>query len=434
MTASPFEQVEGVILVTLVVMYVFWILIRKLRISRPGLQIGKPIAVAFALRLLAIAAISASGLEATLRGGDETTFLGRAYFLSQQPLGHGFIPHGIYQLHVVIFALELKLGFLTHGAMRIVQVGIAMTGLLLILAVVYDFGGPRAARLAAWIMAFEPASMFFDSALHKEPNMELAAGLVVFGGAMIWRRLDVRGILICALGGAIAVETRYYAGWFMVSAAVLLLFHAALRNMNRPLRAMPVVYAVVIVAFLATPVLLQASSSKSLQTLQQSQNANAHGIGEGNGGANSHNLALEQVNFSTRGAIITNLPTRIEELILQPYPWQLSDTSQRFGALGTLYAYVIVVLLFRYAWKGRGEIWARTGPILYPLLFILIAYALSVGNAGTGFRYRTHLLTLGIAAMAVLRERARDRERREGIGLPATTEPVLSVPREFARV
>src|SRR6202007_1731943 len=120
-------------------------------------------------------------------------------------------------------------------------------------AAVHDLAGGRAARLTAWILAFEPASIFFNSALHKEPNMELAAGLVVFGGTMIWRRLDVRGILLCALGGGIAVEQRSYAGWFLVSAAVVVLLHAALRNMNRPLRAMPAIYAVIIVAVLATP-------------------------------------------------------------------------------------------------------------------------------------------------------------------------------------
>src|SRR5205085_6904077 len=207
------------------------------------------------------------------------------------------------------------LGFLSVGAMRIVQVGIAMTGVILILAAVYDLAGGHAARLAAWILALEPASIFFNSGLLKEPNMELAAGLIVFGGTMIWLRLDVRGILVCALGGLIAVETRPYAGWFLVSAAVLLLLHAALRHLDRPLRAMPAIYAVALIAFVATPVLVQASSKKNLEPLQQSQDANAAGAGQGTGGANTSNLALERVNLSTRSAILTNLPRRMRDLI-----------------------------------------------------------------------------------------------------------------------
>jgi hypothetical protein len=403
-----FEHVEGVIIVLLLTGSLIWFLIRKFRSSRPDLMIGVPLAVAFGLRLAAIAGIGASGLEATLRGGDETTYLDLAQILAATPFGHGFLPHSGFQLQTVLFATEMKLGFLSIGAMRIVQVGIALTGVLLILVSVHDLAGRRAARLAAWVLAFEPASIFFNSGLHKEPNMELAAGLIVFGGTMVWKRLDVRGLILFALGGLIAVETRAYAGWFLVAAAVLLLLHAALRSLDRPLRAMPVIYGVTIAAFLVTPVLLQASSKKNLQILQASQNANATGAGEGTG-ANGSNLKLEQVDFSTRGAIVKHLPSRIRDLVLEPYPWHLSDTSQRFGAIGTLFAYVVLLLLIRYAWLSRGEIFPRAGPLLYPLLFMLVAYSLSVGNAGTGFRYRTHLITLAVCVMAILRECALER-------------------------
>lgn len=254
--------------------------------------------------------------------------------------------------------------------------------------------------------------------------MELAGGLVVFGGTMIWRRLDVRGILLCVLGGAIAVETRSYAGWFLVSAAVLVLLHAALRNLDRPLRAMPVVYAVVIAGFVATPVVLQASSKKNLQVLQQSQTANANGIGESTGGANGDNLALEEVNFSSRGAILKNLPKRIRDLTLEPYPWRLGDTSQRFGAIGTLFAYAILILLIRYAWLSRGRVFPRAAPLLYPMLFLLVAYSLSVGNAGTGFRYRTHLIVLAVGAMAILRQHVLEQRSEAAAASDAEAERV----------
>ncbi len=426
MSGMEITNVEGVILVTLVVGGVFWMLLHRFGRSRPGLAVGVPIAVAFGLRLAAIAGIGAAGLSSSLRGGDEITFLSLARNLANQPLGHGDFPHGLYQLHVVIFALEMKLGVLTQGAMRIVQVGIALTGVILVLAVVYDFGGPSAARFAAWIFAFEPGSIFFNSALHKDPNMELAAGLIVFGGSWIWRRLDLRGLLLCALGGFIAVETRSYAGWFLVAAVILLLLHAAIRNIDRPLRAMPVIYGVLVLAFVATPVLLQLSSKSSLKRLQGSQNANTQVAGTGQSGPNGNNLALEQVNFSSRGAIITNLPKRVRDLILEPYPWQLGDTSQRFGAIGTLVAYAVLILLIRYAWINRGAVFGRAGPVLYPLLFLLVAYSLSVGNAGTGFRYRTHLVTLAVAAMAILREHARQLKAGRPVVQVEPAEPQLT--------
>ncbi len=260
--------------------------------------------------------------------------------------------------------------------------------------------------------------------------MELAAGLVVFGGTMMWRKLDVRGLILFALGGLIAVWTRSYAGWFLVSAAAIILLHASLRRVDRPLKAMPVLYGVVIAAFLVTPSLLAASSKKSLQKLQASQTAYANAIGTGSGGPNTDNLKLEQVDFSSRGAILTNLPKRIRDLVLKPYPWQLGDTNQRFGAVGTLVAYGVLFLLLLYAWRSRGQIFARAGPVLYPMLFLLVAYSLAAGNAGTGFRYRTHLVTLAIAATAILREQvalARARRRVPVVDLPGV---VALPPRE----
>jgi len=409
-SSTGLVHVEGVVITLLVVGGLFWVMLKRFGATRPALHVGRPVAVAYAARLAAIAGISATGLESTLRGGDETTYLNLAQFLAQLPLGSSFLPHKGYQLQTILFALETKLGFMSVGAMRIVQVGITMIGMILIVVAVNDLAGPRAARIAAWVLALEPTTIFFDSALYKDPNMDLAAGLVVFGGTMIWRRLDVRGIIVCALGGAIAVETRSYAGWFLVSAAVLILLHAAIRHIDRPLRAMPVIYAVVIAGFLVAPVLMQASSKKNLQSLQVSQTANATGAGQGSGGANASNLALEKVDFSTRGAILTNLPKRIRDLILKPYPWQLGDSSQRFGAIGTLFSYVVLLLLIRFAWMSRGEILPRAAPLLYPIFFLLIAYSLSVGNAGTGFRYRTHLTILAVAATVILREVARRRK------------------------
>ena len=314
MSGASLQAAEGVILTTLVVGGVLWWLVRRLARSRPDLRIGAPIAIGFGLRMAAIAAIGLTGLSTTLRGGDETTFLDLAHHLAQQPLGRGWLPHGQYELHVVLFAFEDRLG-LTVGAMRIVQVGIALTGVILILAAVHDLAGGRAARLAAWLMAFEPASIFFNSALHKEPNMELAAGLVVFGGTMVWRRLDVRGLLLFALAGLIAVWTRSYAGWFLVSASVFILLHASLRNLNRPLRAMPVIYGLLIAVALVTPTLLAATSGKNLRALQQTQNAEANAIGTGSGGPNTDNLKDEQVDFSTRGKVLVNLPKRIRDLL-----------------------------------------------------------------------------------------------------------------------
>jgi hypothetical protein len=79
--------------------------------------------------------------------------------------------------------------------------------------------------------------------------------------------------------------------------------------------------------------------------------------------------------------------------------------------------------LFRYAWRARGHILSQTAPLLYPFFFLLIAYSLSAGNAGTGFRYRSHLVLLGAGMLGILREQARraTAESRELASVPDPT-------------
>jgi hypothetical protein len=422
MSDTTLRSAEALILMALAVSFALLFALRRLRGRRTGFTVGLPILVGVALRLIAVVAINATGLSSQLRGGDETTFLDFAGVLANSPWGRGFVPHGPYQLQTVVFAIQIKLFHPSDTAMRVTQIGIATLGFLLILAAVYDLAGPRAARYAAWLIAFEPSNLFFNSALHKDPLMVLASGLVVLGGTKIWQHLDINGVFLAGLGCFIGIETRAYAGWFLVSATVLLLLHSALRRLDRPGRATPIIYAVVLIAFLSVPTVLTVTSNKSLQTLQQSQNANSAGATTG-GSSNGDNLADEQVDFSTRSAVITNLPKRMFDLIFQPYPWQLQDPSQQLGAVGSLVALAGLFFLFRYAWRARGHILSQTAPLLYPFFFLLIAYSLSAGNAGTGFRYRSHLVLLGAGMLGILREQARraTAESRELASVPDPT-------------
>jgi hypothetical protein len=421
-------NVEDVVITTAFVGGVLFLLLRLLSRSRPELALGKPMAVGFVLRLLVIAGLTVTGLGTTIRGGDEITFMTQAQHLAALPWSSGqWLPwaHASY-LHVLLFGAQIKLLGSPEGALRITQVGIALTGVLLIATAVYDLSTPRAARLTAWLLCLEPASLLFNELLHKEPNMELATGLVVFGGVKVWQRLDPRGMLIMLLGVGIALGTRKYIGWFLFACALMIILHAALRRASS-LRSVPVIYGVAIVIFLATPAVLAATSHQSLvQNLQPAQSANATNTA-GNGQANGNNLALEAVDFSTRSAIITNLPLRIRDVLLRPYPWQVGDFSQSVGVIGSLVALSCFFLLIRYAWLCRGRVFERAGPLLYPFLFLMVGYALAVGNAGTGFRYRTHLVTLAFGAMVVLRETVLARRKIESVEDSGASERSMAV-------
>jgi hypothetical protein len=421
MSDTTLQSALTTVLTGVVVAYVLWWIMHRLQRRRVGLAIGLPLAIGFAARLVAIAAVDGTGLSGALRGGDETTFLSQAKLLAVQPLSAAdWFTAITTKLHVAVFAVQIRLLEAPPTAMRMVQVAVALTGLALLAAAVYDLAGARAARLTAWVLMLEPAGVFFNSALHKEPLMLLASGIVVFGGVRVWRRLDARGVALLTLGGAIGVCTRPYAGWFLVSACVLLALHAAFRRLDRPMRALPVIYAVLLAGFLVLPTLVGVSSRESLQTLQLSQNATTDPAARaGSSGPNANNLALERVDYSSREKVALNLPKRAFDVLTKPYPWQVANTSQVLGAFGSMAALTGLIMLLGYAWQARGQILALTAPVLYPLLFLLMAYSLSAGNAGTGFRYRTHIVTLSLAMLLILRSTVLDQRAHAAAAAPS---------------
>jgi hypothetical protein len=90
------------------------------------------------------------------------------------------------------------------------------------------------------------------------------------------------------------------------------------------------------------------------------------------------------------------------DVTFKPFVWQLGSASQRIGAIGGLVTLFITATLARAVYQRRGEIFARAGPLIYLGLFLLCAYSLSASNAGTGFRYRTHVLAVALCVIASL--------------------------------
>jgi hypothetical protein len=389
---------EGLVILAtaLLASYALLLLIGRLRASRPGLRIAVPAMVGFGLAVLAAAGVSLTGIASGLRGGDEISFLAQAREVATTPFGSvEWIDLLTGHLHIFVLAVQAAVFDSPVFAMRIAQAGIGVAGLVLLATAVYELAGPRAAKIAMWVIALEPTNMFFSTILHKEANMTLAAGLVAFGGALIWKRGRLTPLLLLALGCLVAVATRPYAGWFMIAASAAIVLHAGLRQRGEGgARALTLISVVVLLAAIAAPTILQASSNESLATLQTSQSGNA---------ANQKaNLSLEEVDFSTRGALVTNLPRRAVEVLSQPYPWQLQNVNQQVGLVGTFVAYATLVLLLSELVRARGSIMARVGPLVYVGLFLLIAYSLAAGNSGTAFRYRAHLVIVAICVIVAL--------------------------------
>jgi hypothetical protein len=369
------------------------LLVIRLGRSRAGLSIGFAIGAAFLIRIAAAGVISVKGSLAALRGTDESVFLSNADQLRHEPFFSSQVLSWISgDLHVWLFSVQMRItGGTPEFGMRVVQIALSVAAICLVAAAVYDLAGARAATIFAWVMAIEPNGVFFSSLLHKESLVYLGEALVILGAAQAWRRIDRNAVLLLAAGSAIAGATRYYIGGFLAAASCGVLLHAALRargqGASRQLLALAPVLVVVGIG------LHTLSPARTLTKLQYAQTVTATGYS---------NLRLEPVNFSSWSGIATGLPKRFRDVLLRPYPWQLTNTSQRVGVLGTLVAWTILLLLVYVLVTRPRDLVSLGAPVLYPLVCIAAAYALTTSNAGTGFRYRIHILMLMLALLSIL--------------------------------
>ena len=385
--------------------YALFLLARKLEHSREGLVLVVPLFAAFGLRLAAMVAVDQLSIARSLRGGDELTFLDRARDVAALPLtGGDSIDKLTSELHTFIFSLHYRAFDLSVPdlMLRTEMIVLSVIAIALLSTAVYELAGRRAALIVAWVLALEPANIFFSSMLHKEPLMYLAEGLVVFGGAVLWKRGNLTALFPIVTGCLIAIATRPYVGWFLTAAAAAVVLHAALTR-QRGLRSFALTATCLVLVFAFVPVAWEKSSNENLRQLQGSQDANA---------ADDSNLALERVDYSTREKLIINLPQRVSDVILRPYLWQTYNVSQQLGALGTLVVLACLALLAVALAQERRALMPVAAPIVYPALFMLIAYAISAGNAGTAYRYRTHIVCLAVSLIVVLL--AHRRQEQEG--------------------
>src|SRR5258705_2853527 len=191
----------------------------RMRRSRPGFTVMPAALFAFCVRVLAAGLISLTSVARSLRGGDEVGFLTEAKLTASTPPGSSEWTHDfLRELHVFVLAVQRYLFDSPELALRVTQVGIAVTGLVLLAAAVYELAGPKTSVMAIGLLALVPPGIFFSSLMHKEANMMLAVGLVGYGGTMIWKRQETRYLLAVVVGCLIAVATRHYAGWFLIAA------------------------------------------------------------------------------------------------------------------------------------------------------------------------------------------------------------------------
>jgi Dolichyl-phosphate-mannose-protein mannosyltransferase len=391
-------RAEVSLIVGALVVIVLWRLMRALDARGQSASIRLPIGAGLLLRLVAVAVAAAvPAIGHKLTSTDEATFLATSKTLAALPLSNSkWLSMGLHWTEVIPWALTYKLfGECGTLPLRLEQIGLSLIAVVLISATAGKIGGRRAALIAAWIAALEPSSAYFGGLLHQESLCMVGEALLL--GAMVdaWMRDNGwwRPLLCGLVGLGLIFGTRSYLAFFAGVAVVLVLAAAALQRrfgLTRSLATLSAVAAAVAVAGIFAAPHVVPGSIASLQ----------HQLDQPYPGAN---LALGHASVTTGSGLLKTVVLRSVDLMLRPYPWQTASAAQDVAVAGTLIWYVLVLatawLTFRQGLDGRLV------PALILIVCATIGFALTLVDAGEGFRHRVNLVLILAVPLGVLLDR-----------------------------
>lgn len=413
MTDSWLFRAEVTLIIGALVVLVLWRLIVTLDARGHTASIRSPIAAGLILRLAAVAiAAAVPEIGHKLTSTDEATFLATTKTLAALPLSSSkWLSLGVHWTEVIPWALTYKLfGNCGTLPLRLEQIGLNLVAVVLVSAIAGRIGGRRAAQITAWIAALEPSGAYFGGLLHQESLCMVGEALLLIGLVDVWLRDNGwrRPLLAGAVGIALIFGTRSYLAFFAgVAAALVVIARALERRLGLP-RGMTVLavgaLALGLAGILAAPHVVPGS----LASLQHQLDAPYPGA----------NLPLPHATVTNSSGLLKTVVLRSLDLILRPYPWQTASAAQKAAVVGTLIWYALVLAT---AWLTlRQGLDGRLVPALILIACETVGFALTLVDAGEGFRHRVNLVLILALPLGVLLDRWWAERRRRTRGLVPT--------------
>jgi hypothetical protein len=389
---------EVSLIVGAAVVLVLWWLMGALDGRGHSASVRLPIGAGLLLRLLAVAVAAAvPAIGHKLTSTDEATFLATTKTLAALPLSSSkWLSMGLHWTEVIPWALTYKLfGDCGTLPLRLEQIGLSLVAVVLISATAGKIGGRRAAVITAWIAALEPSSAYFGGLLHQESLCMVGEALLL--GALVdaWVRDNGHWRpLLCALAGlALIFGTRSYLAFFAAVACMLVLAAAMLQRrvgLGRGLTVLSACAAAVAVAgIFAAPHVVPGS----IASLQHQLNVPYPGA----------NLPLPHATVTSGSGLLKTVVLHSLDLVLRPYPWQTGSAAQKAAVAGTLIWYLLVLMTLGLTMRQGLD--ARLVPALILIVCETVGFALTLVDAGEGFRHRVNLLLILAVPLGVMLDR-----------------------------
>jgi hypothetical protein len=398
MTDSWLFRTEVCVIIGALLVIMLWRLMLALDERGFTASYRGPVAAGLALRLLAVAiaaAIPAIGHKLT--STDEVEFLATAKTLATLPLTSSkWLSMAVHWTEVVPWALTYKVfGNCGTLPLRLEQIWLSLAAVVIVSATAGKIGGRRAGLITAWIAAIEPSTAYFSGLLHQESLCMLGEALLLAGLVEAWMRDRPRWrtLLAMLIGIALIFGTRSYLAFFAGVASVLVLVGAALvRRIGLRLGLVVLTVAALLIG-LAGIAAAPSVVPGSLANLQHQLDFRYPGA----------NLPLPHASVTNAGGLLRTIVSRSVDLLIRPYPWQTHSAAQKVAVAGTLIWYVLMIVTLLL--MLRQGIDGRLVPALILIACETVGFALTLVDAGEGFRHRINLVLILAVPLGVMIER-----------------------------
>jgi Dolichyl-phosphate-mannose-protein mannosyltransferase len=303
----------------------------------------------------------------------------------------------------------------------------AATAPIIFLCAKEVFHNARVARIAGIAVAFYPSMVLWSSQGLKDGPVVFGLALTILATLRLGQRVTFKyvAVLICSLVALLSL--RFYL-FYMIAAAVAGAFIIGSKAVTGTAFARQI-FILMVLGLSLTYLGITRYASVQFETfgnLQQIERSRRDAVKSAKSGFG------EDVDVSSAGGAISNIPLGLLYLFFAPFPWQLASLRQLITLPEMIVwwaSFPMIVLGIWFSMKYRLRLIA---PILIFTTMLSLAYSVVQGNVGTAYRQRAQLLVFyfifaAVGYVLVLEKReAKKRDRRLdpiARGLPISVVP-----------
>jgi hypothetical protein len=243
----------------------------------------------------------------------------------------------------------------------------------------------RVARMACMLVAFTPSMILWSSIALKDAVTTFLIVVCLISCMKLKKSLSVQALAGIVLSTMAVQPIRFYLVYFMVFAVV------GSFVIDRGLRAVTGIYKqIFLLAALFGLFTITGLSGRTLESTEFLSFEKVSAYREGL--ATSARSGFDQkVDISTPGKALAFMPIGIANLLLGPFPWQMTSVRALIALPETFAWWLLFPATIRGAVFLARRRMSEIAPVLLFAITLICAYSLVHGNIGSGFRQRSQI-------------------------------------------